>query len=126
VASIRSQGFCLSVLKYIFCFFAVLGYCVTSLLQGLLMAKNVVSLTVHRNTLSKRRGRNTANTLKMLAEGERKQGDTAGFVLVTWNADKTYSCYIHCPEYSPVSVNDARGFVDSAVIRAIAEIDRDC
>jgi hypothetical protein len=85
--------------------------------------QNVVSLTVHKNTLAKRRGRNNADLIASIAKDERREGDCAGFVIVTWNGDGAYACNIHAPVGSPIGLNGLPGFVEGAVSREIGKID---
>lgn len=85
----------------------------------------VTSLTVHRNTMDKRRCRENAARLKGCAERERQLGDMEGFALVTWNKERGYSCDLHLPERSPVTMCEVQAFVGGAVSREIAKIDRE-
>lgn len=87
--------------------------------------RNVVSLTVHKNTLPKRRGRENARILSLIAKEEHRQGDVAGFAVITWNESKLYSCRIHAPERSPIGLNEINAFVSSAITREIAKSDAD-
>ena len=48
---------------------------------------NLVNLTVHRNTVEKRRRRRALDCLESFVRRERKEGDMAGFALVTWDKD---------------------------------------
>ena len=87
--------------------------------------RSVVSLTVHKNTLPKRRGRENARLLSQIAKNEHRQGDVAGFAVITWDESKRWSCRIHAPDRSPIGLNDINAFVSSAITREIAKIDAD-
>ena len=46
-----------------------------------------VNLTVHRNTVEKRRRRRAFDSLESAVRYERKEGDMVGYALVTWDKD---------------------------------------
>lgn len=84
---------------------------------------SVVSLTVHKNTLAKKRARHNADVLLSEAKAERHSGDTAGFALVTWDAAGSCNTTLQLPAGSPVDLNLVESFVAGAIRRKVAKID---
>lgn len=85
----------------------------------------VVNLTVHKNTILKKRARNNASILKKIAKQEYTEGDISGFVVICWDNSKQQTTYIHSPTGSPVNLNEIPSFVLSCVSREISAIDHD-
>lgn len=85
----------------------------------------VVSLSVHRNTLERRRTKNNVNALRSCVHAEQQQGDLAGFALVTWDREGRQQVYLHLPEGQPINRNTVTFEVAGRLARAIAEIDQD-
>ena len=54
-----------------------------------------VNLTVHRNTVEKRRRREALDGLESCIRHERKENDIAGFALVTWDKNLLASAMFH-------------------------------
>jgi hypothetical protein len=68
---------------------------------------NPVSLTVHRNTRTKRAERDRAAVLMRRArEAARIDGGLAGFALVAWNASGEPSAWWDCGQLPPWSLPD--------------------
>lgn len=57
--------------------------------------KSPVNLTVHRNTVEKRRRRQALDDLESCVRHERKSNDMAGFALVTWDKDLKATAQFH-------------------------------
>ena len=56
---------------------------------------DTVNLTVHRNMVEKRRRRRALDDLESCVRHERKEGDMAGFALVTWDRDLKATAMFH-------------------------------
>ena len=89
------------------------------------MSRSVVSLTVHKNTQSKRVARSNAALLKAIAKAEHTAGDLAGFAVVTWNKASGSSCYLHMPDGSPINRNTVSDFTRSVIGRELTRIEID-
>lgn len=85
------------------------------------MTKNVVNLTLHKNTLPKRQARQRADLIKQIGEFERQAGDLAGFAIVTWDADGSMACQLELPPGQPVTKPLVESYVLAAVRHALNE-----
>jgi len=94
-----------------------------------------VNLTVHRNTVAKRRRRLAVENLESAVRHERKQGDMAGYALVTWDKDLKASASFWqsdgltgalVPEFAKVQLLRKIGKVDAEhVVRKMFDIPDD-
>jgi len=83
----------------------------------------VVSLTVHRNTLRRRRERQTSKDLVSDAKRLTRHKDVAGYVVVSWNQDQ--DCDVEFVRSDNVSSNALPEFVRGALRRKISMMDNE-
>lgn len=100
------------------------------------MTTRPVNLTVHRNTVEKRRRRRALDDLEACVRHERKANDIAGFALVTWDKNLKASAMFHAdgtnltgalvPDFAKAQLARKIGDIDAErVVRRFLDIPDD-